>query len=376
MGKQGVRVQNNLIELAIEKISNIPMQFQPGQTDYKINVINVLKQINQSNFLDSDKDRLLIVVLEVVVEADQKEIKAFRKEFGEILDLLNEAREKKLQPILQKESPKKSALKNENSRKKGINVQFNLDKNTEAAFHLEQGRELSVSTKEFKQGERDKYQAKRTPDEKGEVKLKRFGENPPVAPQAKPYQGRWMPEGNLKELQTYFESPKKVEAANITLNQDGTYRVEIFKANSKVPKRYNYDLDEMHDMLFGSRLQNHLNEALGQNHPVTFTYFGRENYATFDIENLNDDQLISLLAALVELKFNLQEEDIEALPDNQHRLYLRQEDILNALIDHPSLLQDLKNNYEQALQVVAEQAIVSQAKDQEPSAPEKPSPRR
>lgn len=377
MSKQGA-ASDNLFELAMNEISKLPMKPAPGQTNYQTNLIRALKQLNDSNQLEFEKEKLLIALLERVVVVDRKEINENRKELTAILQLLKETRDKKLKSISRRAPPQKSALKKEGGRKKGINAQFDLGKNTEASFFLEEGRALSASTEQFKQEEREKYRAKRTPNEKGEVQLRSFGDNPPRNPLTKPYKGQWLSDSNLKELQEYFESLKNVEAANLTVNQDGTYKVEIYNKNKEYPTRADFDLDEMYQLLFGNRFEKYLRNALGDNHPVKFSHSDREDYALLDFKNLDDDKLVAVLTLLLELNIEIKNDDIEPLENNKHRIHVTHKDILNALIDHHSLLEDIKDYYEKTLQLVqgSPDKKSTSAIEPEQAKPEKSSPRR
>jgi len=364
MGTQGpseppkfvsILIRNELIKQAFDKVIGLPMKDQSGNTNYKIGMLRVMRHLDTSEFLESEKELALINLLEIVSTSKLQEIAEHRSEFVSLLNELNSIREANAKAV-QKSAPKKGILKDAQSKRKDYKVQFDMQRNTEATFIIEKGRKISYSTEEFKQGERDKYRAKRTPNEAGEVQLKSYGLNPPLSKKSPLYQGRRMPEKCLKELVDFFESVEDVETVNITLKEDGTYQIQAFTSDSNRPTNINYDMEEMYQLLFGYRFQKHLSEVLtGYQRRVDFFYHGKENYAVIECESPVEDELNAMLAAILALDIKLEDDDIE-VENNRYKIYLKYNDIRNALIDHPMLSEDVKEYYQQALEMAAEEA--------------------
>lgn len=345
-----VVIKNDFIKLAVTELNKMPMDTQPGAPKYKQSMIMIMLQLDKSNHLDSEKEEATIQIFEKILAANQRIEEHDRNRLSSLLNLLKSTKEKNAK-LAQVSPPEKGALKGKQSQKKGINIHFELDKNREATFLIEEGRQIAHSTEQLKEGEREKVRNKRTPDNKGRVKLKSFGNYPPLPEVSKPYHGERLNRQSLQELEEYFEKGDEVEAANISLNHDGTYQVNVFSEGTKIRNQMIYNKDEMIEILCGHRFQKHLDAALaGDGRDVEFNYEGADKDALINLLSSNEEELTDMLTAMYALDIPLKGERVKIIP-GCCQLSIPYKDILNILIEHPKLTEELDRAFQEALKM-------------------------
>lgn len=330
---QEAAIHNPLIKIAVAKISSMPIP-RPSdeQVNYKETMLSMFIELDGTSFLESEKENALIEAIESIVESTPAELLKFKSEFAQVLSLLKTEQEKRLKAPLP-EAPTKGILKNKENRKKSLNQLFDLEKNTEVHFFIEEGRQLNYSTNDFREGERQKYKEKRTPDEKGNVQLKTFGNNPPLTPEAKPFKEKWLTHRALQEVEKYFEQLGEYESYNITLNQDGSYQLVAFTESEQRSTKINYSKDEMNDIVAGFLFQKQLCYVLnGDQREAKFRYYTRAYQTALDIYSPDEREIASMIAALRSLNMEISEPDKY---EGVQRVFITMEQIHKVLKEHP-----------------------------------------
>lgn len=325
-------INNHLIKMAVEKIKSLPIPAPiKGQTDYKEEIIQILTAVDKTNFIESDKESGLIEMLNGLLEDPPIQLKNFTTQFSDLLTSLQTEQAARFTKTTHNQ-PKKSLLKND-TRKRSLNQMFDLESNTERQYLLEDGRKLNYNTKAFREEERQKYQAKRTPDEQGASQLKQYGNHPPVNNEAEYFEGGWLSRASMQEVEEYFDELGDFESSNITRNQDGTYLLTTFTENDKNRGRSVYNQTEMNDIIAGFSLQKQLCDLLhGDERGAKFRYYTRAYQTTLDLYSPDEREITSMIAALRSLNMQISEPDKY---EGVQRVCTTMEEIHKVLNEHP-----------------------------------------
>jgi hypothetical protein len=290
-----------------------------------------LTTIDNSEFLESEKELLILKLLERLIETEDPWIIKTKPELKHLLQSLESTREHNAK-IPPKESQHYSIIKKEDTRKKALKLKFDLEKNMEKLFFIEGERSLKDSTKEYKESERENYRAKRTPDAEGKIQRAVYGDNPPVQSEPELFKGSVLGRRPLQQIEDYFESITGNESTNITINADGSYQVKTYTENSKYPTRSQYNQQEMNDILIGLKFKEYLCEVLNDNEEqAVYLYYGKEyfgdNSYIIDFVNPKDETLSCMLKTLESLNIKPSQVDKN---EGTWRVYISNADLSNA----------------------------------------------
>ncbi len=277
-----VKVNNQIIKLANKFIQDLACD-----SEKKTKFLTLIEKIDSSDFLTSEKERLVANTLYELLQSEPdlpKEV---------IFDLIAKIDQLKKQDAPMhdpKKTPSKGILFKRGSLKqdrshRDKHVHF-AKKTSEVKFLIKKA--PTTITSQHKAEEKKEYKEKR---QKGELKL--YGLLPPRSAKKSEYTGEWLNQKELDIVKKYF---KKVFANKINIisrNQNGTYHVSIYKQDNLIER--DFDSQQLREIIAGIIFEKELNYIL--NVKVKFKHMGSKYYAKLFLTS-NDEEYTSLLFAL------------------------------------------------------------------------------